>query len=162
MKIQDRFCLIPGGKRHGNAHDRRSKPTAKERRRLARRWRRSAEDRRASLLKREAYNTWVGYLSGAPSQVIFTGVEGVTEVLPLDGVRSAWGVAHVMRNERNCALTSWGSVEASLDVVTVTARNYGVRLMFTSTPGLEWTEVVAASSNAADRMPDPYKVTGRP
>lgn len=164
MRIRYNFCLSAGGKAHGNAHDRRRKPTVKERRRLARRWRHSAEDRRACLLKREAYNTWTGHLTGAPSEIIFAGAEGVTEYLPLDrsSVRSAWRVAHVMREELTGTLTSWGSVEATADIVTVKARNYGVRLTFTSTPGLEWTEVVRATSGAVDRMPAPYKITGRP
>jgi hypothetical protein len=67
-----------------------------------------------------------------------------------------------MREELTGTLTSWGSVKATSDIVTVKARNYGVRLTFASTPGLDWTEVVAATSGAADRLPEPYKITGRP
>lgn len=162
MKIRDNFCLSAGGKAHGNAHDRRRKPTAKERRRLARRWRRSAEDRRACLLKREAHNTWTGRVTGWPR------IESVEIGAPIvrhavQNVTNPWTLANALRSLDYGTLNAWASITVGSDHdhVIVKARNYGVPLTFTSTPGLEWTEVVRATSGAADRMPAPYKITGR-
>lgn len=162
MKLQDRFCLTPGGKRHWNAHDRRRRPTAKERRRLARRWRRSAEDRRACLLKREAYNTWTGRLTGWPVvEAVEFEIGGQRERHGIGPALNAWRLMVELRKVGRGALSARAKIMEGADCVVVRAHNYGVRLMFTSTPGLEWTEVVAATSGAVDRMPERYKITGR-
>lgn len=146
----------------GNAHDRRRSPTTRERRALERRWRRRAQDRRRHLLRFEAYNTWCGYIPGWPrvEEVAFS-VEGQEERHAIEGALNAWSLANALREVGYGMLSAWAEITSSLDVVTVRARNYGVRLLFEITPGLVWTEVVTASSGEADRLPRRFKFTGR-
>jgi hypothetical protein len=164
MKRDPTTWLDTGGKRAGNAHDRRRSPTKRERSRLARRWNRRAQAWRRHRLRFEAYNTWGGCLTGWPNveEVIFA-IDGVGEERhPIEGARNAWSLANALR------VLGYGMLAAVADIISmgdsgviVRARSFGFGLTFTDTPGLMWTEIASVTSGAANRMPEPFKVTGR-
>lgn len=152
--------LTEGGKRAGNAHDRRRNPPLSETRDLARRWRRHATDRRRHLLRFESYNTWTAHLYGRVDRIEYE-IDGCGQFSHDITATDPHSLYAAIQYDIENKIPRFGRLTRTPNNLTWTAHSYGVHMVAHNTANLVWCEVVGASSGEADRMPAFFKVTGR-